>query len=120
VSIAASGALCFGAGYSSVNLSAPTTIDGSSVGSAATIALASSSTTAAAVTAGATSTVVVGAFYVPNAALTINGGGNLNGGGGCLQVVSASLTFSNDANGVSTSCASLGGSAAAATITLVQ
>ena len=120
VSIAASGALCFGAGYSSVNLSAPTTIDGSSVGSAATIALASSSTTAAAVTAGATSTVVVGAFYVPNAALTINGGGNLNGGGCCLQVVSASLTFSNDANGVSTSCASLGGSAAAATITLVQ
>jgi hypothetical protein len=120
VSFIASGAICFGAGFSSVNLTAPTAIDGSTVGSAATIALASNSSTASAVTSGAVSTVVEGAVYLPHATLTISGGGNLNGGGNCLQVVASSLTFSNDGNGVSTSCASLGGSAASATITLVQ
>jgi hypothetical protein len=120
VSFIASGAICFGSGFSSINLTAATTIDSSTVGSAATIALASSSSAASAVTSGATNTVVEGAVYLPSATLTISGAGNLNGGGNCMQVVVGSLTFTNDGNGVSTSCASLGSSAASASITLVQ
>jgi len=116
VSIIASGTVCFGAGFNSVSLSAPTAISDTTVGTTPTIVIASDSTTAATVTAGATSTVLVGTLYLPDAALTVNGGGNLNGGGNCLEVIASSLTFTSDANGVSTSCAS----SSAASISIVQ
>jgi Flp pilus assembly protein TadG len=118
VSIIASGAFCFGQGFSSVDLTAPVAVASGTQGTAPTVALASKSATAT-VTAGASSTVVVGAVYFPSAAMQFSGAGNLNGGGGCLQIVASSLTLSGG-SGVSTNCSGLGSSAGSAAVSLVQ
>ncbi len=118
VSIIASGAIAFGAGYNSVNLTAPTAIASATDGAAATIALASQSTSSSSITAGASSTVVVGAVYTPNAALTLNGAGNLTGNGACLQVVSSSISLSGSGQ-ISTTCSGLG-SNSGGSVALIQ
>jgi hypothetical protein len=114
----ASGAISFGAGYSTINLSAPTAISSSTVGTSATVALASNSTSASSITAGASNTIVVGAVYLPSAPLTFSGSGTLTGNGNCLQVVVTGLAFSGGTS-LATNCASLGNAAAVA-VTLVQ
>jgi Flp pilus assembly protein TadG len=120
VSIIASGAISFGAGYSTVSLSAPATISGATQGSASTVVLASDSTAASTVDAGASNTSVVGAVYLPNGALTLDGAGDLSGGaGGCLEVVASGITLSGGGT-ASTDCASLSGAAGSASVALVQ
>ncbi len=119
VSIIASGAVSFGAGYSSVDITAPSSITSSTYGNSTTIALASESTAASSVTSGASNTEVTGAVYLPNSPLTLNGAGNLNGGGNCLVVVAQSIAQSGGAS-LSTSCGSLGNSGAGGSISLVQ
>ncbi len=66
----------------------------------------------------ATVSYVTGAVYVPNAALTLDGAGNLSGNGACLQIVASALSFSGGSD-ASTRCSSLGGSSASS-VTLVQ
>jgi len=119
ISIIAAGAVSFGAGYSSVDITAPSSITSSTYGNATTIALASESAAASSVTSGASNTEVTGAVYLPNSPLTLNGAGNLNGGGNCLVVVAQSIAQSGGAS-LSTSCASLGNSGAGGSISLVQ
>ena len=121
VSIVTSGAITFGAGYSTISLTAPSTITGATQGTASTVVLASESSSASTIAAGASNTSVVGAVYIPNAALTLSGAGNLSGGGGCLQVVTNGISLAGS-GAISTSCASLGSSATSGSgsVALVQ
>jgi Flp pilus assembly protein TadG len=119
VSIIASGSITFGNGYSSVNLSAPTTITSSTIGSADTIVLASDTTSGSIITQGATNTTVLGAVYIPRSAVTINGGGNLTGGGGCLDVIANSMALSGGGQ-ITTDCSALSGGSGSSSIALVQ
>lgn len=120
VSIVSAGAIAFGAGYSTVNLSAPTTLGSSTVGSASTVVLASESTGGSSVTAGATSTQLVGAVYTPNGALSVSGAGHISGGGGCVEVIASSMNFSGGGS-LSTTCSLSGSSGGGAvTVALVQ
>ncbi len=119
VSVIASGAISFGAGFNAVNISAPTAIISSTDGQASTVALASNSTSPFVVTAGASNTDVLGALYAPNAALQLSGAGNLNGGGACLQVVAASIALTGGSS-VSTTCTSLGTASSGGSVSLVQ
>jgi len=119
VSIVASGALNVGAGYATVNLSAPTTITGSTVGEASTVLLASNATATSTASSG-TSTLTgdVGAIYTPNAALS-ESGAILTGANACLQVVASSITISGNSN-LGTSCPSLGSTTASGSVSVVQ
>jgi Flp pilus assembly protein TadG len=120
VSIVAAGAVSLGAGYSTVSLSAPSTITGATQGSAGTVVLASEATGGSTVTAGATGTTLVGTVYTPNGALTVAGAGHISGGGGCAEVVASSLNFSGGGS-LSTTCSLSGGSGGGAlTVALVQ
>ncbi len=93
VSIVASGAITFAQGYSNINLSAPTAITTDTAGTASTVVLASNSAAAAYISGGTTNTVLVGALYLPNAALTMAGGANVSGGGGCMIMVANSVAL---------------------------
>ena len=122
VQIMASGAVCFDSS-TLINLSAPTAISSATVGQLGTVVVASnftstSSTTPAVKVEG--ETVLVGALYSPNGSLTVTSGGPLTdgGNGNCLQVIATSMSFSQDAYGLTSSCSSLGGSSAS--ISLVQ
>lgn len=108
VSLIASGPIAFGAGFSAITLDAPGAITSATEGTPPTIALASNSATASTVTAGASNTEVLGSVYFPNAALALNGAGNLTGGGGCSLIIAASIAVSGGGS-LSTSCTSLGG-----------
>ena len=119
VSVIASGAISFGAGFNAVNISAPTAITSSTDGQASTVALASNSTSPFVVTAGASNTDVLGALYAPNAALQLSGAGNLNGGGACLQAVAASIALTGGSS-ISTTCTSLGVASSGGSVSLVQ
>ncbi len=94
VSIVTSGAISVGAGYSTINLSAPTTITNTTQGTSSTVVLASTSSTSSVITSGATNTVLVGGVYMPNAPLSLSGSAHLSGGGGCLILVANSVTLS--------------------------
>jgi len=119
VSMVASGALNVGAGYSQVNLLAPTTITSSTVGQASTVLFASNSTTTSTVSSG-TSTLTgdVGAIYTPNAAYSLSGA-TLTAGGACLQLVASSISISGGSN-LGTTCPSLGSTTASGSVSLVQ
>ncbi len=119
VSIVTSGAISFGAGYSTISLSAPATITSATLGTAATVVLASNSAAGSSISAGASNTNVVGALYLPNASLSLSGAGNLTGGGGCLAAVSSGIALSGSGT-ISTDCPSLGNSATPASVALVQ
>jgi hypothetical protein len=103
VSIICSDVISFGQGFSSINVTAPTSLTSATLGSASTIALASLASGSSTVTAGATNTVIVGAIYLPNSDLTLSGAGTITGNGGCSILVAASVTFSGGGN-YSTSC----------------
>jgi hypothetical protein len=119
VALIASGPIAFGQGYNAITLSAPQAITNASEGTQSTVALASSSTTASAITQGATNTSVTGAVYVPSAAMTISGAGNLTGGGGCVQVIASSISVSGGGS-VTTNCGSLGNGGGTGSVTLVN
>jgi hypothetical protein len=119
VSIIADGPISFGAGYSTVNLTAPSTISSTSQGTAATVVLATNSSSGSMITAGASNTTLVGTLYLPNSTLTMSGAGNLNGGGNCLEVVTNGVVLSGS-GAISTTCSSLGGSGSSSSVALVQ
>lgn len=118
-SIVASGPVTFGQGFSAIELDAPTGITSSTEGGTQTVALASNSSLASTVTQGATNTDIVGLIYLPSSALAINGGGNLSGGGNCLQVIASAISFSGGGD-MSTNCTSLGSGGAAGAVSLVE
>jgi hypothetical protein len=119
VSLIASGPIAFGQGFSAINLTAPSAITGSNDGDISTVALASSSGSASTISQGATNTDVTGAVYVPQGTLTINGAGNLTGGGNCLQVISAAIAMSGGGS-LTTNCSSLGTGTGSGAVTLVD
>jgi hypothetical protein len=119
VQVVSSGAISFGAGFNAINFSAPTAITATTDGQLGTVSLATNSSSAFTITAGASNTDVLGAVYAPNSALTLSGAGNLNGGGACLQVVTASIALSGGSS-LSTTCTSLGSSSASSSVSLVQ
>jgi hypothetical protein len=88
-------AFCLGAGYSTVNLVAPTGT--SSTAGVAVVGPTSSSLTGAAIfTAGATHTHISGVFYFPYGAINVSGGASLGdtGSGDCLELVGAQINLS--------------------------
>jgi Flp pilus assembly protein TadG len=122
----ASSAFCFGAGYSTVKLTAPTSSStfGSSMASLAVIGPQSSSNHAvAAFTTGATDTRVSGAFYFPNGEVRMTGAASLHDTvdvNACLQLIGSQVTLSAG-TATGSSCAGLGGSGGSGvTVALVQ
>jgi hypothetical protein len=118
VSIVANGPVLFGQGITPVSLDAPTAITSSSEGGTQTVAIASNTSLASTITQGATGTGIVGLIYLPNSPLTINGGGNLTGGGNCMQLIANSISMSGGGS-MTTNCSSLGTGASGA-VTLVE
>ncbi len=116
VSIISNAAVCFAQGFTAVNFSAPSTITGSTVGTAPTVALASESTSASTITAGVAA-VMTGAAYFPNSTLTFSGSASFGGGGGCLQIVGGALTWAGSAS-TATTCSSM--TAGSGAVSLVQ
>jgi hypothetical protein len=118
-------AFCLGAGFSTVNLTAPTsssTLGSSTAGLAVIGPQSSSNTAAASFTAGATNTRVSGAFYFPNGALSMSGGATLHDtvdASACLMLVASQITLANGSAAGST-CAGLGGAGGGTTVALVQ
>jgi hypothetical protein len=119
VSLIASGPIAFGQGFSSIDLTAPSAITGANDGNAPTVVLASSSGSASTISQGATNTELVGAVYMPQATLTINGAGNLTGGGNCLQLISDDIAMSGGGS-LTTNCSSLGTGTGSGAVTLVN
>ncbi len=119
VSIVAAGPISFGAGFSTVSLTAPASITSATEGTAPTIVLASQSSSASVVTAGASNTMVVGGLYTPAAALQLAGAGTLTGGGNCLQIIAGSISLGGG-SAISTNCSALAASGGAGSVALVQ
>jgi hypothetical protein len=122
----ASSAFCLGAGFSTVNLTAPTSSStlGSSTANLAVIGPTSSSNNdVAAFTTGATNTRVSGAFYFPNGAVTMSGAATLHDtvdSGACLELIGSQVTVGNGA-AAGTTCTGLSsGSSLGTTIALVE
>jgi hypothetical protein len=111
-------ALCIGAGYANVVISAP------SSGSVANLAFVSTAG-GVAVTEGASNTVITGVLYTPNNPITLSGGANVSGGSGggtngsCLEIVGSSITLSGGST-LASSCPGFTGSATSATSKLVN
>jgi hypothetical protein len=117
----ATSAFCLGAGYSTVDLTAP-----SSPSSTASLAVigpqSSSNTAAAAFTTGATNTQISGAFYFPNGPVTMSGAASLHDTidtSPCLELVGSQVTLGGGAADAST-CVGLGGGSLGTTVSLVQ
>jgi hypothetical protein len=99
---------CIGAGYGTVNLTAPTSgtynqlvVVGPSV--------ASGITAGALFTAGASSTLLSGALYMPNGQIYMNGGASAaNVTGGCLEIVGSIIQVTQGAS-AATACSALNG-----------
>jgi hypothetical protein len=93
-------AFCLGAGYSTVNLTTPTSSStlGSGTAGLAVIGPQSFSNTATTVfTSGATNTRISGAFYFPNGAVSMSGGATLHDtvdASTCLMLVASQVTLS--------------------------
>ena len=121
----ASSAFCLGAGYNTVDLTAPTasSVLGSSAANLAVIGPQSSSNTAAAAfTTGATNTQISGAFYFPNGPVTMSGAAALHDtvdSNACLELIGSQVTLSNGSAAGST-CTGLSGGSLGTTVFLVQ
>lgn len=121
----ATSAFCLGAGYSTVDLTAPTSssVLGSSTASLAVIGPQSSTNTAAAAfTTGATNTQISGAFYFPNGPVTMSGAASLHDtidASPCLELVGSQVTLGGGAADAST-CVGLGGGSLGTAVSLVQ
>ncbi len=118
-------AFCLGAGFSTINLTAPTsssTLGSSTAGLAVIGPQSSSNTAAASFTTGATNTRLSGAFYFPNGAVSMSGAATLHDTvdtGACLMLVASQVTLANGSAAGST-CAGLGGTGGGTTVALVQ
>lgn len=121
----ASSAFCLGAGYSTVNLTAPTSSSalGSSAANLAVIGPQSTTNTAAAaLTTGATNTQISGAFYFPNGPVTMSGAAALHDivdTGACLELIGSQVTLGGG-SAAGTTCAGLSSSSLGTTVTMVQ
>jgi Putative Flp pilus-assembly TadE/G-like len=117
----ASSAFCLGAGYSTVDLTAPSS--GATTNLAVIGPQSSSNTSVAAFTTGATNTRVSGAFYFPNGAVTMSGAAALQDTvdvGACLELIGSQVTLGGGSAAAS-SCTGLGGTGTlGTTVTLVQ
>ena len=100
--------LCFAAGFSNVNVSAPTS------GTYSFLLFVGPKTNAAGVLmSGGSGASMSGAFYVPDAAFTMSGGAYINTiSGGCLQIVANSVSMSGGTTAAST-CISSGSTSTA-------
>ncbi|WP_294392678.1 pilus assembly protein TadG-related protein [uncultured Sphingomonas sp.] len=85
-------------GGAGLSVAAPTSNAG---GGLTNIVFASQSSAASALSGGATATVS-GAFYMPNASLTLGGGASMGGGGQCLSFIVNVLTLSGGTTAAST------------------
>jgi hypothetical protein len=118
-------AFCLGAGFSTVNLTAPTsssTLGSSTAGLAVIGPQSSSNTAAASFTTGAANTRVSGAFYFPNGTVSMSGAATLHDtvdAGACLMLVASQVTLANG-SAAGTTCTGLGGAGGGTTVALVQ
>jgi Putative Flp pilus-assembly TadE/G-like len=116
----ASTAFCLGAGYSTVDLTAPTS--GATEDLAVIGPQSASYTSGAAFTTGATNTEISGAFYFPHGPVTMSGGAALADTGNssaCLELIGSEVSLSGGSAAAST-CTGLGGSSTGSTVALVQ
>jgi Flp pilus assembly protein TadG len=109
-------AFCLAAGYSNVNIVAPTT--------GATQNLVVLGPTSASITAGAlfsqgaSNTSLSGMFYFPKGPISLSGGADLGGGSGqCLEIVGAQITLTGGTTAAS-NCS--GSSSTTSSVVLVQ
>jgi hypothetical protein len=111
-------ALCVGAGYSNVVISAP------SSGNVTNLAVVSL-TGGAAFTEGATNTVIEGVLYTPNSLISMSGAADVSGGygagttGSCLEVVGSSVVLSGG-SALASACPGFTGGATNVTSRLVN
>jgi Putative Flp pilus-assembly TadE/G-like len=121
----ASSAFCLGAGYSTVNLTAPNASSalGSSTANLAVIGPQSSTNTAAAAfTTGASNTQISGAFYFPDGPVTMSGAAALHDTAdtnACLELIGSQVTLGGGSAAAST-CAGLSSGSLGTTVTVVQ
>lgn len=114
-------AFCIGAGYSNVQLTAPTS------GPLARLAVAgpqdSTRTSGALFTGGGSGGKVSGAFYFPNGPVEMSGGADLQGGGDpdrCLQLIGSRITLSGGTSTASECIAAVGSEGGTGRITLIR
>ena len=111
-------ALCVGAGYANVVITAPA---GGSVANLAVV----STTGGAAFSEGATNTTIEGVLYTPNSLITLSGAANVSGGnasgtsGACLELVGSSITLSGG-SALASTCPGFAGGTTSATSRLVN
>jgi hypothetical protein len=99
-------AFCVAAGYSNIEITAPTT------GALANLAVIgpSSITAGATFAEGGSNGRVSGAFYFPNGPITMSGGAGVAGGSTCLQLIGSLVSLSGGTTLASECVASAGGS----------
>ena len=103
-------AFCVGAGYSSVNISAPGS--GDTQGFAVIGPISSSNTAGVRFTSGASGTAINGILYAPNGGVKLDGGAVLgNSVGGCLEVV-AKFVSATQGGVIGSKCQSTAGASA--------
>ena len=108
-------AFCLAAGYSNVTLTAPTT---GTTANLVVIGPTNGSAAGAAFTEGTRNTSLSGVFYFPTGPVTLSGGSSVgNGTNQCLELIGALVTLSGG-TALASSC--LSGSAASASVVLVQ
>ncbi|HVB90298.1 MAG TPA: pilus assembly protein TadG-related protein [Beijerinckiaceae bacterium] len=108
-------ALCIGAGFSDVSISAPTT--GPTANLAVIGPTSSSNTAGADLMQGASGVSVSGAFYFPNGPINISGGASLGGAGQCLELIGSQVSLSGG-SALASTC--VDNSSSTSTVTLVQ
>ena len=102
------------AGYSNVTLTAPAS------GALQNVVVASNGSGGASFAEGASGNSLSGAFYFPNASITLSGAGNVgNGVGQCLELIGSTITLSGG-SALASTCAGLGGAAAGGSVALVK
>lgn len=116
--VCAGSAFCLAAGYSHVDLTAP------SSGSTASLLVIgpkpSANTGGAVFTEGASHTSLSGAFYVPHGPINLSGGASVgNGAGQCLELIGTQVSLAGG-SALGTTCAGLGGGSIGQGVALVQ
>ena len=114
VSIITSGTFSVAAGYNTVTLTGPGT------GTLQNLVVASNGIGGANFAEGASGNSLSGAFYFPNAPITLSGAGSVgNGAGQCLELIGSTITLAGG-SALASTCAGLGGGAGAGSVVLVQ
>jgi hypothetical protein len=102
-------AFCVAAGFGHVTLTAPTSGTNNNL-----LVLGPPSTSpnpgaGAKFAQGASGTTLSGAFYIPNGPVSMSGSGNINSGGGCLELIGSQISLVGG-SAAATTCAGIGGS----------